>query len=244
MKSKKLLFKGIIFILMAALFIPSCEDPEEPTPTNELMEGVWQATAIYDEDGVDITDSIMAFFPCFFHLDDMNSVNSTAGPLFMYIVYGPSRFINITSKLDEVFKYADIQLTEGEWFIDKNKVVDNFTIEIKMMFPTMQTMTDIFDLLNVDLPEILDDAMGLVIYHKFKFVSVDVGDENPDMMVWELTDAVVPTYNTKDQYGDPVTYSGISVDEFSRCRIVLEKKTKSIIDLVEEAAGKKANEGN
>lgn len=244
MKSKKILFKGIIFILMAALFMPSCEDPEDPTPTNELMEGVWEVSAIYDEDNVGILDSITLFFPVFFHLDDVNSVNSTAGPLFMYIVYGGSRFINVVSKFDDIFKYVDFQLTEGEWFIDKNKVVDNFTVEIKMRFPTMETLDEVFQLLNLDLPEIVEDAIDIVIYHKFKFVSIDIGDENPDVMVWEFTDAVVPTYNTKDQYGDPVLYTGISVNEFSRCRIVFQKKVKSILDLVGEAAGKKAIEGN
>ncbi len=61
-------------------------------------------------------------------MDDANSVNSTLGPLFMWIVYGDSKFISVTSKIDEVFKYADLQLTEGEWFIDKNKVVELWTM--------------------------------------------------------------------------------------------------------------------
>jgi hypothetical protein len=166
----------------------------------------------------------------------MNSVNSTLGPVFMYIVYGDSRFIDVTSKFDEVFTYTDLALTEGEWFIDKNKSVDNFTIEIKMRFPTLKTLNEVFELLQLDLPEIAADAIDIIVYHKFKFVKVEISEANPDIMVWEFTDEVVPTYNTKDKYGDPVIYTGISTDSYTRCRLVFNRKVKSIEELVMDAS--------
>lgn len=219
---------------MAIFVLPSCDPEPEPTPTNELMEGVWELTGATQGDS-SILDRVTSVFPTYIQLDDKNSVNSTAGPLFMYIVYGDSRFINVTSRLDEVFSYADLSLTEGEWFIDKNKVVDLFTIEIKLRFPTMQTLNDIFDLLQVDLPEIAADAIDIIVYHKFKDVSVTVSDDNPDQMIWEWTDNVTPVYNTKDKYGDPVLYTGVSTDSYSRCKLTFTKRVKSLTDMINQA---------
>lgn len=229
-------FRILLLAITAGLIVfSSCEKEPDPTPTNELMEGVWELTAATQND-TSIYDKVTSFFPSFIQLDDKNSVNSTMGPLFMYIVYGDSRFINITSKLDEVFSYSDLSLTEGEWFIDKNKVVDNFTVEMKLRFPTMQTLNDVFDLLQVDPPEIVADAVDIVVYHKFKYVTIDISDDNPNQMIWEFTDNVVPVYNTKDQYGDPVLYEGVSTDSFSRCKLTFTKKVKSLTDLVTEAS--------
>ncbi len=229
-KLNLILLLGIITIFI----LPSCEPESQPTPTNELMEGVWELTAATQQD-TNILDRVTSVFPTYIQLDDKNSVNSTAGPLFMYIVYGDSRFINVTSRLDEVFSYADLSLTEGEWFIDKNKVVDNFTIEIKLRFPTMQTLNDIFDLLNVTPPEIAADAMDIIVYHKFRDVGVTISDDNPDQMIWDFNDNVTPVYNTKDKYGDLVLYDGISTDSFSRCKLTFTKRVKSLTDMINQA---------
>ncbi len=228
--------KNLFQVLLAfslAIFVSSCEEIDTETPTNELMEGVWQLSDA-SEGSENITDKVTTFFPTFVHMDDKNSVNSTAGPLFMYIVYGDSRFVNITSKLDQVFSYADLSFTEGEWFIDKNKVVDNFTIEMKLLFPTMETVTEIFDLLDVNLPEFVEDGMDLVIYHRFKNITVEIDEDNPDIMVWEFTPQIVADYNTKDKYGDKILYTGVNVTEFSKCRLEFHKKSKSLIDLVQD----------
>ena len=237
MPNRKLLFLPALLGLV--LVFTGCTIIEEETPTNELMEGVWKVTSIVDSSGTDITDTICSYFPAFVHLDDQNSVNSTLGPLFMYIVYGKNRFINVTAKLDEVFKYVsftqgNITLTEGEWFIDKNKVVDEFTIEIKMRFPTVNTAETIFGLFNLPLPEIIEDALDLIVYHRFKHVAVEIDDSDPDQMVWEFNELVEPRYNTKDEFGDQVLYNGISVDAYSRCTITLERKLKTLAELVEE----------
>lgn len=227
----------IIFALTASLFFTSCKKEEEdPTPTNDLMTGVWKVSQIIDESGSNVTDTVTSWFPTFIHMDGVNSVNSTAGPLFMYIVYGKSKFTSITSKIDEVFSYANLQLTEGEWFIDKNKVVDNFTLEIKMRFPTMETLNTIFSLFNIDPPEIVADAIDIVVYHRFKYITVEINDENPNKMVWKFTSRIAADYNTKDKFGDKILYTGVSATGFSKCTITLEKQAKGINELSQEAA--------
>ena len=234
-------FLAVIALSSVGFMFNSCEKPEDPpTPTNELMEGkVWEVTAVYDENDSNITADVNAFFPTYIHLDDANSLNSTAGPMFMYLVYGKSKFIDVTSKFDEMFKYADLQMTEGEWFIDKNKVVDNFTLEVKMRFPTAETFNEVFQLLNVTPPEIVADAIDIIVYHRFKFVNVDINENNPDKMTWRVTSSVEANYYTKDQYGDPVVWVGMSPDAFQHMTIVLDKRAGSLTDLVQTAAAAK-----
>ncbi len=234
---KRLLLIGFALVMGASLFT-SCEVEDKETPTNELMEGVWELTEVYDENGVEKRDSLFSVFPSFIQLTDQESVNSTLGPLFMYIVYGESSFINATSKINEVFKYADLELTEGDWYIDKNKVVDEFTIKVKMRFPTLDIANEIFEIFNIPLPEIVEDAIDVIVHHKFKYVTVIINDNDPDKMVWEFTDNVVASYNTMDKDGDPVLYAGVSTNNFSRCRLVFKKKIKSINDIVTESYAK------
>ena len=239
---KLIRFFAVIALLSTGFVFNSCEKEEDPpTPTNELMEGkVWEVTAVYDENDSNITQDVNSYFPTYIHLDDANSLNSTAGPMFMYLVYGKSKFINVTSKFDEVFKYADLQMTEGEWFIDKNKVVDNFTLEVKMRFPTAETFNEVFQLLNVTPPEIVADAIDIIVYHRFKFVNVDINEASPDKMTWRVTGSVEANYYTKDQYGDPVVWVGMSPDLFSHMTIQLDKRAGSLTDLVTAAAANKA----
>ncbi|MBU0765056.1 MAG: hypothetical protein KJ607_09500, partial [Bacteroidetes bacterium] len=122
------------------------------------------------------------------------------------------------------------------WFIDKNKVVDNFTIEMRMRFPTANIIDDVFDLLNVNLPEIVADATDIVVYHKFQHITVLVSDENPNVMTWSFTDDVIPLYNVKDNVGNYVLFDGINVNSFSRCMMTFEKQVKGIRDLTTESA--------
>lgn len=234
MKLRNTNFFAIITLVVFMVFT-SCEKEEVPTPTNTLMEGIWKATKITDEAGNNITDTVTSWFPAFIHLDGNNSVNSTCGPLFTYIVYGKSRFINVASKIDEVFSYANIQLTEGEWFIDKNKVVNNFTIEMKMRFPTAETLHQVFALFNLQLPEFAADALDFVIYHRFKNIVVAIDDKDKEKMTWYFNSDVIADYNTKNKYGDKVVYQGISPTTFSKCAIVFEKQTKSITELTQQA---------
>lgn len=236
MKIKRFIIGTFLMIAAVSVLLTSCEPEPEPTPTNELMQGVWKVEAVYDENDSLITDKVTSFFPAFVHMDDKNSVNSTCGPLFMYIVYGKSKFINIISKLDEVFSYADLSLTEGEWFIDKNEVVDKYTIEMKLKFPGFDTFTEILGYMGIDVGGIVGDMLDAVVYHKFRDVKVTISDENPNLMIWEFTPETVALYNCKDQYGDYFAFTGVSVGEFSKCRVELTKQVKTLNQLVTESA--------
>ncbi len=227
------LLKITIISMVLALVISSCEQLE-PTPTHELMQGVWEIDAVYDEEGKNITDEVTTILPAYIHLDDKNSVNSTCGPLFMYIVYGKSRFINVVSRVDEVFDYADLSFTEGEWFIKKSGQTNLFTCEIKMKFPGMNTLESILsDMGNINLG-FLDEMIESVIYHKFIDINIDVSDYDPDKMIWRIDDNTKPIYNTKNQYGDYVLWNGVSLDAYTRCEIHWKKQSKSLIDLVND----------
>jgi hypothetical protein len=171
--------------------------------------------------------------PNLIQLNSTNGVNSTAGPFFMYLVYGDSKFIQITSQLDQAFKYSDSNfgLTEGEWGIVKEEVVGNFTIEMKLKFPTVQTLEDILNMMGISPPAFIES----VIYHKFKNVGVSIDDSNKDEMWWYFDNDVVPVYNIKDANLDYVLWSGISTNSFSRCKVRLERQVSTIQQMVTDA---------
>ena len=235
MKTSNAIIITVILIVASLVLTTSCLKEEYETPTNELMQGVWELVEVTEDDSV-ITQEFAGLFPTFVHLDDMNSVNSTSGPLFMYIVYGKSKFMNITSQIDQVFNYAQLSPTSGEWFIDKNEVVDNFTIEMKLRFPTTSTITSLLDAMNISLGGTIDDILDAIIYHKFRNVRVLIDDDDTETMIWEFDDFTEAEYNTKNSQGDYVLYqgAGFHVDTFSRCRIVFKKRIKTLDQLIDE----------
>ncbi len=54
-------------------------------------------------------------------------------------------------------------------------------------------------------------------------------------MVWEFDDLTFAEYNMKDIHGYYVLWQGWPVNNFSKCRFVLNKKTKTLKTVVEEA---------
>lgn len=230
--------RNFILLLIAGgllVSMSSCEQITDPSPTNELMQGVWSIESAYDEEGNDITEKVTTLLPAYIHLDDKNSVNSTCGPLFMYIVYGNSKFINVVSRIDEVFDYADLSLTEGEWFIKKAGQTDKFTCEIKMKFPGMNTLESILsDMGGINLG-FIENMIEAVIYHKFVNIEVEINELAPNQMTWRIEDNTTPIYNTKDEYGNYISWTGVSLDSYSRCTIHWRKEVKTITQLVQDA---------
>lgn len=223
-------FKYLFAVTIITYVLTSCEP--EPTPTHQLMQGVWQMDQAYNENDSVITESVNSFFPTYIHLDDNNSVNSTAGPMFMYVVYGGSKFVSIVSKLDQAFAYTDLKITEGEFFMVKDEVTDRFTIEIKMKFLTMESLTTLLEIMGINPPSLLEE----VIYHKFVNVNVIVDEENPEQMIWEFDEQTEAIYNIKDQYGNYVAWYGIPWENFTKGRFVFTKKSKSLTELVQESS--------
>ncbi len=233
---RKIIFKTLIFII-AVGFLSSCEEVDNPTPTNELMQGVWELTEAYDAGDNGDNDIINKVSPLavpnLISLNSTNGVFSTSAPLFMYIVYGDSKFMEVSSQLDQAFLYADSDfgLTQGEWSLTKGKTTDHFAIEMKMKFPTAQTITTLLNMMNITPPAFVES----VIYHKFVNVKVEIDDKNPDVMWWTFDDETIPEYNIKDENLNYVLWHGVSTNDFSRCTLKFEKRIKAIDDIVSES---------
>lgn len=223
-----------LLLLFALLITMQCslfdwEDILEPTPTKSRMEGLWEVTEAYNEDGDDILD-VISFPMTAFHLSSDNTIVSTAGPMIMYLVYGQSKYTEIASKIDQVFNYGGLDFNGGEWFIDGG-AVSRFTLEMKLEgLPGQQSLTTLLGLLGIG-----GDYLDVVIYHKFKNIKVTFEDLSDTVMTWELDSETEAVYNKKDTYGDYVSWNGFNTDSFSHCRFVLTKRSKDIGDLIQEA---------
>lgn len=200
------------------------------TPTKEKMKGVWVLTDAYNQEGSQIVEDIN--FPITaFYLSNDNTVESTAGPMFMHIVYGGGNYTKIASKVDQVFKYITLELTGGEWFISDSEDVSRFTIEMKLKgLPGQTAFTEVLSLLGIK-PAFLD----VTIYHMFNDIKVTFDDAADSVMVWEFDSQTTATYNTKDQYGKSVLWNGWPVNNFERGRFIFHKRSKTIKDLITEA---------
>jgi hypothetical protein len=159
----------------------------------------------------------------------------------MYIVYGKvdgddSQFQEYVAKCDQIFTYADLSFTEGEFFLKKNEVVDDFVIEMKLKFPGTNVLTDVLALFDVNIGGIVGDMLDAVIYHKFYNVTVEIDEDIPDLMTWEFTDSSYAEYNTKDYMGNYMAYTGVgfTAESFSQCKITLEKQVKTLNQLVDD----------
>jgi hypothetical protein len=220
----KYLRKSIIFIL--PLFLTSLVAcVEDETPTKERMEGMWEVTSAYDSQGLDIMDDIS--YPVVgFYLNSDNTVISTAGPLVMYIVYGPTNYVTMASKMDQVFNYASLNFNGGEFFVGDG-VVDRFTLEMKLEgLPGQKTITELLSLLNIQ-----SQWLNTIIYHKFMDVSVEFNGDN--QMTWSWDSKTFAAYNYKDQYGNYVLWNGWPVNNFERCQITLTKRSSDMKELVQ-----------
>ena len=225
MKNQKLkTFKPLAILLIFALFISCVKDQ---TPTKTKMEGLWKVTNVTDAaTGNDITSTVQ--FPIIaFQLNSDGTILSTAGPLIMYIVYGNSQYTQIASKIDQVFDYTTLNFNGGEFFIDGG-VVDRFTLEMKLEgLPGQAALTTLLNLLGIG-----QDYLDVIIYHKFMNVQVTF-DATGKQMTWTIDNQTTAVYNTKDSYGNYVLWNGWPVNNFSKCTIVMQKKSTSLNDIVQ-----------
>lgn len=201
--------------------------PEEPT--QKRMQGIWKVTEATNESGENIINKIN--FPAtVFQLGNDNSLNSTAGPMATYMVYGGANYATVASKIDQVFDYTKLDPDDGEWFIE-NGVVTRFTMYFKLIsIPGTSSLSNLLELFNVHIP-----LLRQVIYHKF--FDIKVTFESDDIMIWEFDNQTTTDYYTVDGKGERVPIS-LSTDNFSHARFVLTKQVKNLQDLITEAAQK------
>jgi hypothetical protein len=207
------------------------------TPTNRLMEGVWKVVEVRDSNNVIVTDKVSPLLVSnLFQFNSSNGVMSTAGPLFMYMIYGDSCYTIIRNQLDQSFVYSDMNygLTEGEWNIQKEIVTDRFTIELKLKYPTVQKIDELLNLMGIPPPAFIES----IIYHKFLNVKIAIDDANKDQMIWDFDETIFYRSNIKDENLDFVLWLGVPEHYFSHCSIKLERQSSSIQQLVADAYAK------
>lgn len=200
---------------------------KQPPTTKEKMLGVWEVTQAYDQNDSSILNAI-SFPITAFQLSDANSVNSTAGPMFMNIVYGSSKYTNIASKIDQVFNYSNLDLTEGEWFITGG-YPDRFTIEMKLQgLPGQSALTMLLNTLGI-----AKNYLDATVYHKFTDVGVSFDSTAADsVMTWRFDSQTTAVYNTKDSQGNYVLWQGWPTTSFNHCTFVLTKRVKTVRQMI------------
>jgi hypothetical protein len=208
------------------IFISACQ--KDVKPTKSSMEGVWTVSHVYDSDGNDNAGKFN--FPITaFHLSSDNTVIATASPLIMYIVYGDNKYTQIASDIDQVFNYAGLDFNGGEFF-GAGGTPDRFTLEMKLEgLPGQKSLTTLLDMLGIT-----NDYLDVVVYHKF----IDVGVEfsaDYNTMTWYFDATTTAVYNTKDNTGNYILWGGWPVDNFTRCSVVLQKQTKELTQVVQDA---------
>ena len=57
-------------------------------------------------------------------------------------------------------------------------------------------------------------------------------NENDDQMTWEIDSQTTAVYNTKDNQGNYVLWQGWPVSNFSKCTIVMAKRSTELKDIV------------
>jgi hypothetical protein len=196
-------------------------------PTKERMTGLWKVTAATDEHGASILNNIN--FPVTaLQLTGDNNVASTAGPMFMAIVYGTSHYVTALSQIDQVFNYNNLQLTNGEWAC-ADGTPDRFTIEMTLQgLPGQTAFTDVLRLIGVN-PGYLDQ----VIYHKFIDVKVELDDFSDSVMVWKFDDMTSAVYNKKDANLNYVLWGGWPTTSFGHYTFTLTKQASTLIQLIQ-----------
>lgn len=223
---KKILLLFVAFSLVFA----SCDLTEDEPPTKTSMEGVWTATDVIDlTSGENITSKVS--FPIVaMHLSSDGTIISTAGPLIMYIVYGDSKFVNIASKIDQVFNYTSLDFNGGEFFCGGG-VQQRFTLEMKLEgLPGQKALTELLSLIGIG-----NAYLDVVVYHKFLDVKVEFA-EDYNTMVWTIDNQTSAVYNTKDNNGNYVLWNGWPINNFSKVRVTMKKQVKDLRDVVQEAS--------
>ncbi len=228
---KKKFILPLVLLGFVVVFSSSCTKEEPQVPTKTKMEGVWTVTEAYDSSGTDIMDKIQNnVIPLTaFWLTSDNSISSTSGPMTTYIVYGASKWTEISSKIDQVFNYANLSYNGGEYFV-ADGTPDRFTIELKLEgIGGTSTLVEILNLFGMQA-----EWLKEVVYHKFMDVGVTFNETN-DQMTWVWDNKTSAKYNMKDQYGEYVLWQGWPISKFSKCRFVLTKQSKTLNDITTAA---------
>jgi hypothetical protein len=224
---------NILLAVFALFVLSSCE--KEPTPTKILMQGNWELTEATDASGNDILAKV-SFPVTVIQLTDDNGLLGTHAPLATRTVYGDTKWIEVSGKMNQIFDYANFRFNTGEFFVGEGSV-DNFTIEYKLQATAAAgALSDILSIFGV-----ANGWLQQTVYHKFTNVKVSFPgedkkfsnkDEEKNIMVWEFTDETQGHYNYKDSQGNVVLWEGWPVNSFAKGKYTWTKRTEGLNDLV------------
>jgi hypothetical protein len=225
----KLIIPVFSFFLISLL--SSCL--QEETPTKVRMQGNWQLVEATDANGEDILSKV-AFPVTAIQLTDDNGMIGTQGPMFTYIVYGGSKWIEASAKIKQIFDYANFRFNTGEFFVGEG-VQQRFTVEAKLQATAaVGGLKDVLEIFGVG-----NGFFQQVIYHRFIEVRVSFpnqsstrNDRNSNTMVWKFDNTTLGVYNYKDAQGNFLAWRGWPVESFSRARFVWRKKTEGLNEIV------------
>ncbi|MDQ3190087.1 MAG: hypothetical protein M3Q58_00680 [Bacteroidota bacterium] len=223
-------YLSAILVLFLSISLYSCV--EEETPTKVLMQGTWELTQASDENGNDIKSTV-AFPVSAIQLTDDNGMLGTQGPMFTYVVYGGSNWINASSKIKQAFDYANFRFNTGEFFVAAGNP-DRFTVEAKLQATAAAGgLSDILTIFGVG-----NGWLQQVIYHKFIDVKVtfpkEENSKERNIMIWEIDDLTTAAYNYKDAQGNSLLWEGWPVNKFTKGKFTFTKRVKGLNEIVSE----------
>lgn len=226
----KSLFRSLASALLITILFTSCE--KEQRPTKERMYGTWELTAATNAAGEDIKSKV-AFPVTAIQLTDDNGMVGTQGPMFTHIVYGGTKWIEVSAKIKQAFDYANFRFNTGEYFVEGG-TPDRFTVEAKLQATAAAGgLTDILSIVGVG-----NGWLQQVIYHKFINVKVafdeDRKKDDPEVMTWEFDAETTAAYNYKDAQGNTLLWEGWPVNNFGKATFTFTKRVEGLNDIVEK----------
>lgn len=207
-------------------------DDSPAIPTADLLPGVWKVTeAIRLDDSTSFLAEISRPIPAYFWLTRDQSISSTAGALWTYIVYGKSSFVNTLGVIDNFLNYVNLDYNGGEYGVGEG-VVDHIAVELKLFMLGTVALKDFLGLLGVPALSIVNT----ILYHKFLDVDIEISDDG-QTMTWLIDDNSAARYNYKVAGPDVIkaVWDGVSVSTFTRCEITLTKQLSTLNVLVNDA---------
>lgn len=221
------IFKRVMVLALLAATISGCNLTSlNTTPTKQKMQGTWVLTQATDAQGMDITQKV-SFPITAIQLSDDNGMVGTMGPMFTYLVYGGSNWVEASAKMDQLFDYANVRFNTGEFFV-ADGVVDNFTVEAKLQATAIAGGSSLIDILKIF--GVNTSFLQQTVYHKF--VNVVVKFNGNDTMIWEFDSLTKASYNYKNSTGDFVSWNGWPTNSFQKCQFVFTRKTLKLEDIV------------
>jgi hypothetical protein len=230
------IFKKLIILnaILLVFIFTGCK--EEETPTRQAMRGTWQLVSATDAAGNNITSKV-SFPVTVIQLTDDNGMVGTQGPMFTRVVYGDSKWIEISAKMNQVFDYLNFNLNTGEFFVGDD-VVKTFTVEAKLEATAAVGGGGLLDILNI--MGVPTSSLEKIVYHKFIDVGVSflndgkTGTDRYQTMVWDFNENTKPVYNFKDNQGNLILWGGWPVANFSKNKFTFQKVTKTPKEVIQE----------